>query len=48
MVSEQGNHGKNIFKDILVHIREVNLKASERKSGREFENENRKPNSILG
>lgn len=35
---------KNIFKGILLYIREVTLKAS----GRELENNSRKPNSTLG
>lgn len=45
MVPEQGYYGKkNIFKGILLYIREVNLKAS----GRGLENNSRKPNSTLG
>lgn len=39
---------KNTFKDILVYIREINLKASGRIHWKGFENESRKPNSILG
>lgn len=35
---------KNIFKGILLYIREVTLKAS----GRGLENNSRKPNSTLG